>query len=283
LDELWHYLYRQEGSKLQVLMALKKLLEKQVIGQQTSAASGHIYYYLADRANIVKEYFAKFKISQKRWQKVAWVIKILKWAPFVKNISVINSLSFNNSREGSDIDILIVVKKGRLWTARAFTVLLLEITSQNKNKWYQAGKFCLGFAFDESRLNLAKIRLKKDIDFTYWLANLTPVYNKGIYQELIKRNSWIAQELPNWQPKEVNSKNGKRTLLERLLSGEMGDRLENWLAKVQQNRIWQDPKNKRQGASVVADEAMMKLHPYDQRRQRQEAWKRVLTKKFKLR
>src|SRR3989304_3499089 len=50
-----------------------------------------------------------------------------------KNISIINSLAFGTSNENSDIDILMITKKNRLWTTRALVILLLEIIGQNKN------------------------------------------------------------------------------------------------------------------------------------------------------
>ncbi len=272
LDELWHYLYRLKASKLQVFMGLKKLIEK---GQ---VAEKDFYYFLNGREKIAEDYSLKQEISRKRFIKSDRIIKILRFMPFIKNISVINSLSYNNSRQDSDIDILIIAKKDRLWTARALTILLLEIIGQNKNKWYKAGKFCLGFAFDETRLDLSKIKYRNDIDFTYFLANLTPVFDRGIYRELIEANSWINKELPNWEKKNYSIENSKLRIFEKLLLGKMGDKLEKWLAKIQINRIWRDPKNKRKGASVIADESMMKLHPYDKRIERQKEWERKIGK-----
>ncbi|KKR98833.1 MAG: hypothetical protein UU50_C0015G0002 [Candidatus Uhrbacteria bacterium GW2011_GWC1_41_20] len=207
--------------------------------------------------------------------------------PFIKNVSVINSLSFSNSTDRSDIDILIVTAKNRLWTVRAFTVLLLEILNQNKNKWYQANKFCLGFAFDENRLDLTKIKYKKDIDFTYWLSGLMPVCDRGIYKKLIDENEWIYQELPCWQPKEIIPAPVNKTRLEKFLSGQFGDKLEKFLAKIQINKILKDPINRRPGASVIADSSMMKLHAFDGRKERQNLWeegiKRPLTRKSLMR
>ncbi|MBM2820975.1 MAG: hypothetical protein HW405_735 [Candidatus Berkelbacteria bacterium] len=286
LDEIWRFLYKTPASKLQVFMGIKTLLKKEKIQKATSEKSQNIYYYLAGKEKIVQKYFQNFVISQKHLKKVSWIINILRKSPFIKNISVINSLSFNTSNVDSDIDILIVAKKGKLWTARAITILLLEIMGQNKNKWYKAGKFCVGFAFDETRLNLTKIRFKKDIYFTHWLANLIPVYDQGIYKNLIEKNSWIKEELPNWEEKEVKIENSKLGILEKLLTGKFGKSLENWLAKIQINRILKDPENHRKGASVIADESMMKLHAYDKRNEYQKDWEAKywgLTKKEKLR
>lgn len=272
LDELWHGLYRCSGSKLQVLLELKKMIAEKKVFVLGS------YYGLDGKETLAKDFINRSILNRDRWLKAYRIINILKRVPFVKNISIINSLSYDNSNENSDIDILIITKKNRLWTARALTVLLLEIIGQNKNKWHKAGKFCLGFAFDETRLNLSKIKYRDDIDFTYWLTNLTPVYDKGIYTKLIESNPWIKGELPNWEEKKCKIQNAKFRIIEKMLSGQQGNRLEKWLTKIQINRIWKDPKNKRKEGSVIADEGMMKLHPYDKRKERFRKWQ-VLTKK----
>ncbi len=273
LDEIWLNLFQIKAGKLQVLMALKKLISKEVIEEKDNL------YFLKNEKKIFSDYLLNQKHNKIYRSKAGWVLKILKFTPFLKNISVINSLSYNGVNENSDIDILIIAKKKRFWTTRALVVLFLEIIGQNKNKWYKAGKFCLGFGFDETKLDLVKIKYQKDIDFTYWLANLTPVYDRGIYKNLIAANSWLNMELPNWEEKKVKSKREKVKIIEKLLLGKFGDKVENWLAKIQINRILNDSENHRKGASVIADKSMMKLHAYDTRKQRQNDFE-ILTRKL---
>lgn len=279
LEEIWHFLYKNKASKLQVLLGLEKLQKKEIILQKND------YYFLN---NYVLETFQKNQIfQQKRWQKVDWVVKILKYAPFVKNISVINSLSFSASNQESDIDILLITKKNRLWTARAFVIGLLELIGQNKNKWYKANKFCLGFAFDEERLELESLRLNPpaggDIYFSYWLANLKPVLDRNLYSDLIKENSWLSDDLPNWQPHELENTKDKIPFLEKILSGRIGKRLENWFGNIQIKRVWTDPKHlKAQNGLVIANSHMLKMHPNDRREEYQKAWEakvKTLTQK----
>src|SRR3989304_3008070 len=119
LEDIWRFLYRVRVGKLQVLMGLRDLVKKGMVIKREG------YYYLKNRRRIIPAYQKRKEISKGRWKKVKWMAKIFQLAPFVKNISVINSLSFGTSREDSDIDILLVAKKGRLWTARAFMILLL--------------------------------------------------------------------------------------------------------------------------------------------------------------
>ncbi len=273
LDEIWHFLYQVKASRLQVLIGLKNLQKKKLIIKKEK------YFFLSGSQKNLADFKRKQQICQKRWQKVNWVIKVLKYVPFVKNISVINSLSFGVSDENSDIDILIIARKDRLWTARALTVILLEILGQNKNKWYQANKFCLGFAFDENNLALDRLRLNPpaggDIYFTFWLAQLVSCFDQKIYQRFIhKENYWLRQDLPNWEMGNPPKTNLKPSFLERLLNRPLGGKMENWLAKIQIKRILADPQSKK--GSVLADLHLMKLHHADRRLDYQRKWQKKL-------
>jgi len=275
LEELWRFLYKIKAGKLQVLMGLRKLEENQKIYKKNIfyRRENRYYYALSGSQNIFKIFEDNRLVQRRNWHKVEWVAKILRFAPYIKNLSVINSLSFSASGENSDIDILIISHKNRLWTTRALVVFLLEIFGQNKNKWYQSGKFCLGFAFDETCLNLKNLRLKNDIYFTYWLANLEPVLDRNIYQKLIEENVWIYDDLPNWTPKYADITKKSPSFWEKLLAGRLGDKLERWLEKIQVQRVWSDPKNiGADEVSVIASSHMLKLHPYDKRSQYQDQW-----------
>lgn len=270
LEELWQNLYQLQASKIQVLLALRDLQKKRVV------AKNNPYYCLAQNQQSFKVFEDNRQLRIANWQKVDRVIKILKFVPFIKNISVINSLSFNASGKDSDIDILIMTAKNRLWTARAFAVMILELLGQNKNQWHQAGKFCLGFAFSQEQLNLKHLQLRNDIYFTYWLAMLKPVWDRKIYQKFILENGWIFQKLPNWQEKETESYPEKKSIFEKILSGKFGTKLEKFLGELQINKIWRSKENHRPGASVVADFKMMKLHAYDRRSLYQKRWEEKL-------
>lgn len=270
LEELWLNLYKLETSKMQVLFGLKNLQKNNIIVEKNT------FYALTGNKNIFRDFVKTRVICKKRWRKVERTLKFLRFVPFVKNISVINSLAFKASNENSDIDILIVTKKNRLWTARAFMVLFLEILGQNKNKWYKAGKFCLGFAFTEERLALESLLYKNDIGFIYWLATLYPVIDRKIYKNLIEENAWIYDYLPNWQMTECENLKNKNDILEKILSGKFGERLEKYLANTQIKRIWQDEENYRTGASVITDSSMMKLHAYDKREEYRNRWQKKI-------
>lgn len=238
--------------------AIYKLTKTQKIDQKFG------YVFLAGEEKIVAKQIQRLKIIDQYFKKVGRILRFLKIIPFLKTVAVINSLSFQTVNENSDIDIFLICAKNRLWTVRALTVAILELLGVNKQKNKIAGRFCLGFAIDEKRLDLSSIRLKDDPYLTYWLANLEPVFDTGAYKKFIQANSWLFDELPNWSVKKIVSKSNIN-FFQKILSGKFGDFLEKFLAKIQIKRVWQDPKSRRRGGTVVADESMLKLHPYDKR------------------
>jgi hypothetical protein len=54
--------------------------------------------------------------------------KLLQNLPFVKELYICNSFSFNALKEESDIDLFIITKKGALRRARFFSVVLLFLS-----------------------------------------------------------------------------------------------------------------------------------------------------------
>lgn len=120
--------------------------------------------------------------------------------PFVKAIYLCNSITFNALKDGSDIDLFIVVKNWKLWTARLFTVLLTQIfwlRWYKKKKWK---KFDLWFYITDENINLYSFTQKPiDIYFAYWIAHLVPLYMENQWYEnyIYRENSWINNLITN--------------------------------------------------------------------------------------
>ena len=47
--------------------------------------------------------------------------------PFVEEIFLANSITFNALTPTSDIDLFVITKKGRIWTARLIMSLILRV------------------------------------------------------------------------------------------------------------------------------------------------------------
>lgn len=132
--------------------------------------------------------------------KFWWLYRSL---PFISNIYICNSISFNRITEESDIDIFIITKEKCLRRARFFSwiffkVLFLKRWQKNKKK-----KFCLSFYTTQDNTNLYNILLPKtDIYLIYRLAHLVPIYQEEKYN-IYTDNKRLISYLPSFPQKHI--------------------------------------------------------------------------------
>lgn len=131
--------------------------------------------------------------------------RLYKSIPFVKEIYLCNSITFNALKEDSDIDLFIITKKWKIRLARFFSVLMFSVlwlkrSLKNKNK-----KFCLSFYVTEDAKNLYGISLSQlDVYLMYWISHLVPLYvDDNLSYDIVRKNSWYRSLLPNFPDKFV--------------------------------------------------------------------------------
>lgn len=54
----------------------------------------------------------------------AW---IFRWIPFVEEVYLCNSLALTQADRGSDIDVFVVLRRGRMFLARAILLFVFHI------------------------------------------------------------------------------------------------------------------------------------------------------------
>ena len=111
--------------------------------------------------------------------------------PFISEIFLCNSITFNSLKEDSDIDIFIITEKNKLRRARFFSELYFTILWQKRFKNNKKQKFCLSFYTREDNTNLYSIMLKNksDIYLGYRLAHLVPLYQETKEEWIIYKNN----------------------------------------------------------------------------------------------
>lgn len=119
---------------------------------------------------------------------------LYKSLPFITEIFLCNSITFNSLKEDSDIDIFIITKKNKLRRARFFSELYFSFLWQKRFKKNKKQKFCLSFYTREDNTNLYSIMLrnKSDIYLWYRLAHLVPLYQET------KNDGWIYNANPRF-------------------------------------------------------------------------------------
>lgn len=155
------------------------------------------FFFLAGRESLVTKRMLRHIVSIKKINYAKKIAKILSVIPTIKMIGVTGSLAMMNADSSSDIDFMIVTKKGTLWTTRLLTLLVLKNNRLSVRRFgdkNQKDKVCLNLWMDESDL----VWRKRNIFTAHEIAQVLPIIEKDwTYQEFLKKNRWIKKYWPN--------------------------------------------------------------------------------------
>ncbi len=217
---------------------------------------GDVGRQIADRRNRLKDALHKY-------EKLAKYMKLLARTPFVEGIAICNSLAYHHTTDKSDIDLFIITKPGRTWSARLFSTLPLMFLRQRPGETAQH-PLCLSFFASTQALNLefAKIA-EEDPYLAYWSMTMIPVLDRsGSFRNFIAANVWARMALPHAEPvKRASAFRG------RALSPFFRVPIKEVLArKLQEDRF--PPRIKammNHDTRVVVNDHMLKFHDEDRR------------------
>jgi hypothetical protein len=140
--------------------------------------------------------------------------------PFVRMVALTGSLAVLNVSKDVDFDYMLVTVPGRVWTTRAFALLLNRITR------IVGHTLCPNLIVAETALEW---RLH-DLYSARELYQMIPITGMNVYLKLLDANSWTIEYLPNAGSMVGHA--GRivdlRSLLEPLLSTNLSDRFERW-------------------------------------------------------
>ncbi len=284
LVELAKWLY--QGQKDYSLFEINKILELEGLKSEVSLKYG--FYFLAGREIIVRTRLDRYQIAEEKMRIALKTVRWLRWLIFVEMVAVCNNAGYNNATRQSDIDLFIIVKRGRIWWARLMITFLVELLGLRRHGKKIANRICLSFYITDDNLNLAGIALKPiDPYLAYWFATLAPIYDFGIYDRLLGANRWLKDYLPNFYNTALNN---RRRIFDNLyikfsknfdkifLGGVFGDWLEKAVRFIQLKKMKKGVSNIINPADtkVVISDSMLKFHENDKREVYYSLWREKL-------
>lgn len=226
------------------------------------------YYSLQNDDRLVSKRVAGNKLAIEYLKKAKLISKFIGQFPFVRGVFISGSLSKGYMGEDADIDYFIVTKPGRLWLARTLLILFKKVFLLNSRKY-----FCVNYFVDENHLEIEDKNMFTAVE----LSTIIPTFNKQMFTEIKRANTWTKQYLPNhpWSdfkktPKE--SPNLLKRILEFILSGALGSYL-NKKALRKTLSFW---KNKFSDFDQVEFEHALKSRSYVSKHHPQNFQKKVL-------
>jgi hypothetical protein len=220
-EEVAHYLIEFPGDGDQVREILRS---SPSLASKLAFSQG--YVMLRGRESLATVRSERALKSKKIWSVARRYIRALSALPFIRMVAVTGALAMNNSEESDDVDVLIVTAPSRVWLARAFAVLVVRVRGFARNT------LCPNYVVSQDALSLEPCSIYVAHEF----VQMVPVYGCGLHSKMREANPWIGSILPNARRpirQEVEYEPGPiiralKDTAERLLSGGIGHRLEQW-------------------------------------------------------
>ena len=166
--------------------------------KDTSEDDTENWFSRDQKSEYMDEYLKEIKRLKSTFQSI----------PFVEQIFLCNSISFNALEENSDIDLFIIAEPWRIRTVK-FRSMILFTLKWAKRLWKKCRKkICLSFFITSNSQNLYPISLPSlDIYLAYRIAHLVLIYqpDEKINSSFFESNKWVKWILPNYQEKQTIS------------------------------------------------------------------------------
>lgn len=215
LDELHRYL---------IVFASRDQISECAISMIESACKDG-YYFLGDRPEIVDIRKRREANSRKAFDRAMFYGRILGRLPFIRMVALTGSLAMLNLSKNRDMDYMLVTRPGRVWTARAFALLLGRLAR------LFGDVICPNVIVSENALEWNANNLYAAREF----AQMIPISGLDVFNRLRLANLWVKDILPNFDldsgselSKEKMQPSASQKLIEFLLVGKLGDIFEAW-------------------------------------------------------
>ncbi len=265
--EVWKLLLASDGDGESVsnisLSDVRGSLRGSFLSKRIGRVNGFVF--LRGREKLVALRVRREKLASKNISIARRIANILRFFPFVRMVGLTGSLSMKNVDRDSDIDFLIVLRSGYIWTGRAIATALLHLFGLRRYGTKVSRRACLNFWVSSSSL---EIRFKDIFSSNEYLF-IIPLFGERVFRKFQETNMWIRRFRPHFElPVAMYPITIADTLWSQVVRdvGEVlfaGLKLENVLRVLQKKKIDANPKTRTpEGIISATDDALIFLpHP----------------------
>lgn len=265
--EIFKYL-RADGPEISFFGVRQQLKETANISRQNGL------YFLSGRQELIATRQKRLKIAQLKWKKLKKIGKLLALSPWLRLVAATGSLTSYNTKKQSDFDLLIILRKNRLWLGRLLLTGLVGLLGQRRHGELTQDRICLNCYLTEEKVEITPDIKPRDWHAAQEYGRLTLLLEiqPGLYKKFTQSNLWLADFLKNYPwPNATGAKKIPpalffsfwRQILERLLNGRIGDKLEQLSGQWQKKRIQEKrpQENSLEGDQVFISDWCLMFHP----------------------
>lgn len=185
-SETLHYAF------VDVLKALERgsLLRARYIEEKNG------YYFLKGRGHLYEERIERLKTADRLWKKMRRIARWIQMAPYVRLVMASGSLGMEHMTADSDLDVLVVMKRGRIWTGRFLLTALVHVLGVRRHGRYIAGRVCLNHYITDQSLHVPFHSLYNAMTY----AQLVPIYERKSKKSAEEADS-LGESSLVWNPR----------------------------------------------------------------------------------
>lgn len=181
-------------------------------------------------------------LYDRKWKKFLGRVRVLRYIPFVKFVLAAGSMATGNVHKDSDFDVIVGSEYGRIFTVRFFAAAFFGLLGWRRKKLshHESARdmICLNHFVTEKSYRLSPPHN------AYWqmlYRRLVPVFGSdGDIREFLRANSdWAGEISVSTADLRYFGRQPARgaRVIESVLSGRLGDAVEDFLKRFQISRI----------------------------------------------
>lgn len=269
----------QKTSLFEVMRVLVELVGEKILVEQDG------YYAFADRGELVRDRLERLQINTEKLKRAGqwarWMVRL----PYVRGVFAYGSLATGNTKEESDLDVLIVVAPGHIFTARFFMTWFTEMFGIRRAHALVKDRICLNHYVTEDALAVPEAYRNLPTAWLWARMFLLAGHDSLAAERFVVANAWIGEWLPNYHEMTQNltQKDAKivgavSRKVSRGSAKRPGDLFEGIVRWLQLRKIARNPLTKISTGRIVANDNMLIFHPDlpEERRMRAYAERLVL-------
>lgn len=259
--EVWKYRINitTHNSQPVALSEVMDILESVEIRRWIESWRG--FYFLKGRKELVNSRIDRNKIAVIKLKKLNRIVFWLRSLPFVRMIAVTGRLAMKNAEIKSDLDLLIVLRSGRIWIGRTLVTLFSHLIGKRRYADKIRDRVCLNHFMTEDALDLENG--KKSLAVTLFSSGeyyfSRALFGQMVFAQFQTSNGWIEKFHPNFFVSQSISawatEDGKVSLWLKKIGEQIFDF--DWLEKKlgiwEKARIENNPKTHQEGSFVEAN------------------------------
>lgn len=270
--EIWKYLLKVSNSSQQTETNERDFSMFDVIreldggGVKKYIEESKGFYFLRGRTDLAEKRINNNKISVRKIKRLRRIVWLLRFVPYVRMVGVTGRLAMKNASAGSDWDLLVVLKAGKIWTGRTLVTLLTQLIGKRRYGRKIKDKVCLNYFITEESLEIATKEMFSSHEYFF----MFPLFGKATHERFQLKNKWIKKFRPNYSLAEIDNLKlmGSTRLSDTLRqAGELvlsSRALEDWLGRWQRAKIMKNPKTKKAGSLIQASRDSLVFLPEPQ-------------------